>query len=308
MSGQLFRYRANGLTLESTIELPELAPADDVPDVHIRYGEVPERLAEPIMRGARYETASGEYLLTLPGVGRYWVKDGRQVVIAPDPGATDEDVRVFILSSVMGALAHQRGFLPLHASALEVNGGCVLFAGDSGSGKSTIAAAFHHRGYRLAADDICAISLGDEGYPVVHPGYRHLKLWADAVEQFGDSLGERRKMRFGLQKYNVLLREAARTTPLRVTRIFIFARTLSDRVALRTLHGRAKVSAIRQQTFRLRLLKGLGVSHHHFPLLHALGQAPVVAVHRPLQLSAIDELVTRLEENMHGIGPVDGHD
>jgi hypothetical protein len=220
------------------------------------------------------------------------------VVIAPEPGARDEDVRVFILSSVMGALAHQHGFLPLHASALEVNGGCVLFAGDSGSGKSTVAAAFHRRGYRLAADDICAISLDDEGHPVVHPGYRHLKLWADAVDRFGDGLGERRKMRFGLQKYNVLLREEARTTPLRVCRIFILARKPSDRIELRAIHGRSKVSAIRKQTFRLRLLKGLGVPHHHFSLLHALGQAPVVAVHRPLQLSALDELVDRLEDNM----------
>ena len=298
---QLFRYRANGLTLESTIELPELAPGGDAPDVHIRYGEVPARLEQPIMRAARYETAAGEYLLTLPRVGRYWVKDGRQVVIAPEPGATDEDVRVFILSSVMGALAHQRGFLPLHASALELNGGCVLFAGKSGSGKSTVAAAFHSRGYRLAADDICAISLDDDGDPVVHPGYRHLKLWPDAVERFGDSLGERRKMRFGLQKYNVLLPEAARTTPLRVTRIFILAPTHADRIELRALDEGSRVPAIREQTFRLRLLKGLGVRHHHSPLLHALGQAPVVAVCRPLQLSALDELVARLEDNMLGV-------
>jgi hypothetical protein len=301
MSPPVFRYRANGLTLESTIELPELAPADAEPDVHIRYGEVPAALEQPTMRGARYETASGEYLLTLPGVGRYWVKDGRQVVIAPEAGVTDEDVRVFILSSVMGALAHQRGFLPLHASALELDGGCVLFAGKSGSGKSTIAAAFHRRGYRLAADDICAISLDGEGHPVVHPGYRHLKLWPDAVERFGDALGERRRMRFGLRKYNVLLREDARVAPLRVTRIFIFAQQPSERIELTALHGRAKVQAIRRQTFRLRLLKGLGVRDNHFPLLHALGQAPVVTVHRPLDLGALDELVARLEENMHAV-------
>lgn len=300
MSAPRFRYRANGLTLESTIELPELAPADGVPDVHIGYGEVPATLAHPIMKGARYETAAGEYLLTLPGVGRYWVKDGRQVIIAPEPGVADEDVRVFILSSVMGALAHQRGFLPLHASALEVNGGCVLFAGKSGSGKSTIAAAFHSRGYAMAADDICAIALGGQGHPVVHPGYRHLKLWADAVERFGDALGERRQMRFGLRKYNVLLKDEARTTPLRVTRIFILTRAVADRIELRALHGRTKVAALRKQTFRMRLLKGLGARHDHFALWHALSQAPVVAVERPLQLSALDELLARLEDNMHG--------
>ena len=301
MSGPPFRYRANGLNLESTIELPELAPGDTAADVQIRYGDVPERLDQPIMKGARYETAPGEYLLTLPGVGRYWVKDGKQVVIAPEPGVTDADVRVFILSSVMGALAHQRGFLPLHASALEVEDGCVLFAGDSGSGKSTIAAAFHRRGYRLTADDICAIALDDEGGAVVHPGYRHLKLWDDAVERFGDALGERRQMRFGLPKYNVLLPEAARTTPLRVRRIFIIARASAERIELRPLHGRAKVPAIRAQTFRLRLLKGLGVPHHHFPLLHALGQVPVVRVQRPLEIGALDELIDQLEDHMLGV-------
>ena len=41
------------------------------------------------------------------------------------PGASSRNVRVFLLGSAFGALLHQRGLLPLHANAVEVDGRAV---------------------------------------------------------------------------------------------------------------------------------------------------------------------------------------
>lgn len=83
----------------------------------------------------------------------------------------------------------QRGFLLLHASAVERNGRAVLMTGMSGAGKSTLAALLMARGWRLMGDEFVLIdpatgfahafprlvSLKNEAIPVVEralPGGR----------------------------------------------------------------------------------------------------------------------------------------
>ena len=53
----------------------------------------------------------------------------------------------------------QRKVLPLHGSAIAINGKAYAIIGDSGAGKSTLALAFLNRGYRLLTDDVIAVSL-----------------------------------------------------------------------------------------------------------------------------------------------------
>ena len=61
----------------------------------------------------------------------------------------------------MGAALHQRGILPLHANAVEIDHRAVAFMGASGAGKSTLAAWFHDQGYPILADDVCVIRADD---------------------------------------------------------------------------------------------------------------------------------------------------
>lgn len=300
MRPDIHTYRANGLTIASEIELPELTPHDGAADVMIRVGEVPERLDGDYFEGARYQAKPAEYLLDVPGVARYWVRNGREVVLAPATGAAECDLRVFILSSVMGALAHQNGFLPLHASAIAVNGTSVLFAGDSGCGKSTLAAAFHERGLPLVADDLCAVSLAEiGGGPVLHPGYRNVKLWADALEHVGSALGERHRVRTGLQKYSVRVPGDAPPHPLPIRKIFVLTTELANDVQLSRIRGRAKMAALRSETYRYRLLHGFRSRDRHFRIAQAIARnTEMVLVRRPLFLAALDDLLDRLEGNL----------
>ena len=75
----------------------------------------------------------------------------------------DANIRLYLLGSAMGVLLHQRGLLPLHANAVEIDGKAFAFMGASGSGKSTLAAWFHDHGYRIIADDVCAVRFETEG-------------------------------------------------------------------------------------------------------------------------------------------------
>jgi hypothetical protein len=174
-------YQLFGLRLRSDIELPELfsAPTDGVPDVVVRTGEV----REPEEGGLK--ASERILMLRIPGVGRYRIVDGHEIVIEPEKGAPERNVRLYLLGSAMGALLHQRGILPLHANAIEIDGQAVAFMGASGSGKSTLAAWFHDHGHRVIADDVCAITLDETGQAFVMPGLPRLRLWSEVLEATG---------------------------------------------------------------------------------------------------------------------------
>lgn len=191
-----YSYHAYGLNIASDLECPELLRGNGAaPDVRVRLGNVPEQLDSPKAQDVPYQAAPQQFLLKLDRIARFLVCNGNEIVIERAPEATDGDLRVFLLGSVIGALLHQRGVLPLHASAIETRLDAVAFAGEVGLGKSTLAAAFHRRGYRVLADDVCTVSLDQEGKPLVTPAYAQLNLWADALEQIGAAKENLRRTR-----------------------------------------------------------------------------------------------------------------
>jgi hypothetical protein len=82
-----------------------------------------------------------------------------------------------------------RGIHALHASALQLPDGRVYaFTADSGTGKSSLAAHAHARGWIRVADDLLALTL-DRGRIVALPGLHQPKL--SVAEQPGARLPER---------------------------------------------------------------------------------------------------------------------
>jgi hypothetical protein len=97
------------------------------------------------------------------------------------PPLTNEDLATYFLGPVMGFILRQRRVTCLHASAVELQGQGVLFAGDAGHGKSTTAGALALRGVPAMSDDIVPLEL-TKGEIWVRPGYPRVCLWPEAVE------------------------------------------------------------------------------------------------------------------------------
>lgn len=295
----VFYYTAYNLSIASEIVCPQLKPMDELHqnvDVHIRYGEVPEELENAVATGVVYQAKPDQFLLRLNGIGAYWVRDGKEVIIEPAEDATDDEVRLFLFGSGFGALLHQRGLFVLHASAIETDQGAVLFVGPSGNGKSTTAAAFHQRGYRVLADDICALKMDEMGCPVVIPAYPQLKIWADTAKKLERDTDKMPRVRPQLEKYAWRIHEDFSTDPLPLFAIYHLISHNKPEFELIPMDDADKFRVLLNNTYRSRFMDGLQMRASHFKLgMVTANTALIRRVIRPSGGFKLNELIDLLE-------------
>lgn len=281
-------YRVFGLKVRSEIELPELFTdeSDAAPDIAISIGD---------LRGASHEPGlhadEAGLVLVVPGVGRFRIASGESIVVEPAAGVPERNVRLFLLGSAFGALLHQRGFLPLHANAVEVDGKAAAFMGPSGSGKSTLASWFHDRGFAILADDVCVVRFDAEGRPIAYPGLPRLRLWDDALEATGRRVGEYPRSFLGeddFRKYDVSIRANAARSPRELGAVFILAK--GDQVALERVSGIEAAQAIFDNTYRGAFLDQVDGHHAHWTAaVELVRKVPLFRLARAWNIERLDE-------------------
>lgn len=286
-------YCMYGLRISSEIELPELIAesAWEMPDVRIRQECLPVpggKSGELFAEGA----AAGFFI---EGVAQYRVNAGREILVDPRPEAPIRNVRLFLLGSAFGLLLHQRGYLPLHASTIEIAGRGYAFLGPSGSGKSTLATAFHDKGYRVVADDVCVIGFDDDGVAFAHGGIPRLRLWADALAASGRSAGDYQLSYAGdeqFRKFDVPTKEVARSVPLGA----IVELASGDQMNCHALGGLEAVEAIFANTYRGGFVASAGEPAAHWrACMQLVAAVPVSRLHRPLRLDTMDQIIAHFE-------------
>ena len=295
-----YHYYAFGLNIESEIECPLLIAGDgSAPDLAIRLGDVPHELSQAQERESIYQISTGRLLLKIDKVARYLVSDGREITVEPHSTAAEKDVRLFLLGSAMGALLHQRGVWPLHGSAVANRNGAVLFVGDSGSGKSTMAGAFHQRGFQALSDDVCAITEGDNGTIQVWPAIPRIRLWTDSVLKLGGEPNQLTRTRDSLDKYELSLQQFG-LGPVKVQVVYaMYTSDAQEAVRLILLKGFDKLQELTTNTYRLPFLAGMQLAPQHFQQAQALArQARVVRITRPRQPFLLDELADMIERDL----------
>jgi hypothetical protein len=185
-------YRVFGLTIASDLPLPEATPIDRdgihaEADVQIELGAVPNTLPEGRKLANWLEVQDSKCLLRFEGIGRFLVEAGRRIVVEKAPSASYDDLRGFLLGSGLGALAHQRGLVPLHVSAVAAPFGAIAFTGESGAGKSTLAAMLNQElGWPLICDDVAVLRCEADGFHL-DSGVNTVKLWRDALRALNRS-------------------------------------------------------------------------------------------------------------------------
>lgn len=295
---KIYYYQAFGLTIASTIAGPELLAKPKDPDVIIHYGVVPEVLDDVVQSSGWYQQNSEAVLIKINSIANYLIIQGKKIIVHRALGSHDDEIRLFLFGSAFGALLHQRGLLPVHGSAIEVNGSAVLFVGPSGQGKSTLAGAFHQRGYRIIADDICVVSTANGELPLVYPGFPRLKLWSDTIEKFGKNPQWFKKITPALEKRHLPLGTGFCANPRPLMRIYELATTDGQKFELFRLQGTDKFGTLIEHTYRPEFLAGADRKKQHFLQCAAAGRlAAVSRAIRPRFPFLLDDLVGLVEQD-----------
>jgi hypothetical protein len=292
------RHTAYGLTFDSEIPLPELLPGSDgIPDVTIRFGKVPESLPDATDRGIAWQSCGGRLLHFVTGVARYLIVDRQEMFVDPEPGATPEDVRIFLLGSALGALLHEWHILTMHSSAIQTPTGAVLFLGSCAAGKSTLLGAFVKRGYPMLADDKAGIRVGDDGIARVLPGFPCMRLTSRSVDKLGVS-AHGAQMKPALEKYILPVdRFCSEAVPLRAA--YALETHNHTEIRIERLTGVGRFELLRNGIYRPRFLRLPAQRKASFAALGAaFDQAYVARVLRPEHPFLLDELAGRIEEDL----------
>ena len=288
------QYHVFGIGVLSDVEVPQLQPGRGPVDARIRLGRTPSSIENPTDQTAWYQRNDMQCLFSIEGVARYYIEKGQTIIVEPQPGVDPQTIALWLLGSAMAALLHQRGVLPLHASAIETPCGAVLIGGNSGTGKSTTAAGLLQRGYRLIADDVSAITLDAQGTATVAPAYPQQKLWQDTLDNLELSSRPLDRLRFYETKYALGRQEHFCDAARPIRAVYVLAGFGAD-LMLQPIEGMAKLMVLRQQIYRPFFMPQPPQSAGLLTTLTTLAaQAYVAEVVRPEQGFQLDELINRL--------------
>lgn len=188
-------YLIYGLRIWSELAIEEAIAADDqsaVPDVVVRYGGMPDEINEkmkdiPFSQNAIMHNSNSLYF-RIQNVASYFVtKD--EVVIERIEGATDMQVKCFLLGSSLGFCMALKNMIAIHGGAVAKYGRGLIVTGESGAGKSTVCDSLREHGFEFISDDVCAIS-GNGDYMHIDLAYPQQKLCRDAAVRCGYDLSE----------------------------------------------------------------------------------------------------------------------
>ena len=161
----------------------------------VNYLVQPARPQAPVPAGAFHQWTSANdavwtffyrqqtgYLLRFPDMADFEVSaDGLHVRGWPAPGAAPPTVDHLYLNQVLPLALSRQGKLMLHGSAVDIQGQGVAFIGESGRGKSTLAASFATGGTRFLTDDGLHLEwVGGECRII--PSHPSIRLWEDSQE------------------------------------------------------------------------------------------------------------------------------
>jgi hypothetical protein len=291
----MYSYLAYGIGIRSDVLLPDLIEQEASGDIVMRLGK-PEPL-EPISPGTRLcmQFKGDEAYFLYDKMGRCRVSHGREIVGEPAPGSDLKMLGALAQTLGISILLHQRGYVTLHASCVNLGSGAVAFLGDSTAGKSFTAAALHSRGHTVVADDATVVDV-DGSVPSVYPGFPGLQLLPDAAEHFNCSSEKAEGLDPFEDKVTWRFLGEFSQHPVPLRRLYLLEDGPS--VGIERVSGHRAVFELIRHSYWIRLMHDARPGSYFRQCARLCETVPVLRLIRPRSTSAISDLIRLVEEDL----------
>ena len=263
-------YTICGLSINSDIPLPELSTDNGGQDHDYTFavqtpGNAPSchwlhHYSQP--NGKTWLSLAGDngnYNFRFPELAHFHVSTSAKAIRCfPMPDIPPTTITHLFLDIVIPLVLSRQASLVLHGSAVLISEQMIAFLGETGQGKSTIAASLGRQGFPVVTDD-CLVVEEKEDQILGIPLYPSLRLWPEALSAlFGDAPGlppvchYSEKKQLGMSEGLVRFSPTAR--PLH--RIYILARHLepgNHNITIAPLAPRDAFIALMKHPYRLEI-------------------------------------------------------
>ena len=299
---QLYYYEVFGLNFQSEIPLTGMIAIPPVafPDVLVAYGKV-VLPAQDLPRTTYEENFiynDQDYYVKVPRDTAVFSvhKKAEQTLVFFDlkNKAEEQTAMAWFYGLVLSGILHLNELFALHASGVLHQGQLRLFCGQSGMGKSTIAAQLKSRGYPLFTDDKCVL-FWDKSTACfkAHPSLQVMRLWDNSIAEIApdDFLTDPVPVVFKSRKKQFRIKPSALIRSVQpLQSIYILGQVPEgENLTCVELKGVRKMRLLRKQIFRENMVKGFHKEGELWQYLQQLVQfVPVYIFRRPRNTSISD--------------------
>ena len=286
-------YQTFGLTISSEVPLQELIPSSisHNVDVVIEKADLYPIWIKQFEEDNFYVIKPNQLMLYVPEVAIFCIENGNKITVSPFDENSEDEIRLYLLGTCMGAVLMQRKILPLHGSAIEIEGKAYAILGDSGAGKSTLAKAFLNRGYKLLTDDVIAVTFSDQQEPFVMPSYPQQKLWKESLTSFQLESNQFKPLIDRETKYAVPAVSQFLNEKLPFAGMYELVITENDAISITEITNLERFHTVFNQTFRNFFLPESGLMEWHFEIsANLVSKVPIFKIERPSTIFTAYEL------------------
>lgn len=246
--------------------------------------------------------SDGSSYFRRPGMYEFIISpDGRRIA-ARAAELCAEPFHAYALSGALSFSILRHGLDPFHATAVVIGNEAVAFLGESGLGKSTLAASFVTAGWPILTDDLLVLR-EREGLYYAEPGLPRLKLFPEmnsavlGAKSTGVAMNPlTRKRIFPLKP------EQHHSAPVRLRAIYSL-KAHRSRISIRCLHRRDIVVYLHQNAFNTALVEP-DVLRRRFGICVSIAyRIPVKQLSYPRQMDMLPSVRQRI---LLDIASIDG--
>ncbi len=300
MNVQKYCYHIYGISIETPFPIKQVLETEKMPQVIVEIGKIDKKPEEYPHHRKSFYSDKDDFLFDMKHVAKYRVQNGNLITIQPANGADMNEIPKYFMTSTMGALMHQRKIIPLHASVVETEQGCIAFSGPSGIGKSTIAAALLKKGYRIIGDDVCAIHIDDMNRPLVYPGYKFLKLNPESARALDMDLNDYEIYHPSIEKYLIPIEKDFCDQKHYLKTLYLLRRSDDGLFTQNEVVGVKKINVLLRSTYRRQYLKDMGIlTQYHALFMRIIDKIRISKISRPGDRFLLDELVENIVNGLN---------